>query len=180
MGTQIRCLPACPLWMVGSSKGQWPLPALVSGGKLPPHLLLALLPNNSVLSHMSLVPFRLLPYCWSSEGVSPSKFVCGPFKRKAWGSRRPPSPSASIPSDFYSQGLWGLLFLVLEPPVGGLGPFTPQGDLHSQDIPPNFKPPNLGVGPAHCSSLPLLPVGLWLLLNSLVKFSSTQPDFRQF
>ena len=44
------------LWGEGSEKGQWPL--------------LALMPDTSVPPCVPLVPFKLLPQCWSSEGVS--------------------------------------------------------------------------------------------------------------
>ena len=40
-------------------------------------------------SAMSLVPFKLLSQCWSSEGVSLSKFLCGPFKRNCLGLQKP-------------------------------------------------------------------------------------------
>ena len=54
-----------------------------------------------------------------------------PFKRNAWDFRSPLSHSATIPTGFYSQKLWGLLFPPLEPwsggPGVGLGPLTPQG-----------------------------------------------------
>ena len=40
----------------GLAKGQWPLPILMPDTSLPPS--------------MPLVPFKLLPRCWSSEGVS--------------------------------------------------------------------------------------------------------------
>ena len=46
---------------------------------------LALMP--SVLPHMPLVPFKLLPQCWSSEGLSLSKFVCRSLRVTAWDSR---------------------------------------------------------------------------------------------
>lgn len=38
----------------------------------------------------------------------------------------------------------------------GLGPLAPQGNLLSQDIPPDFS--YAGMGPAQSVSLPLLPV----------------------
>ena len=39
----------------GLEKGQWPL--------------FALMPDTSVFPSMPLVPFKMLPQCWSSEGV---------------------------------------------------------------------------------------------------------------
>ena len=57
---------------------------------------------------------------------------------------------------FYSQKLWGLIFLTLESWAGdagvGLGLFAPEISL------PNFYPPYLHVGPACFASSPLLPV----------------------
>ena len=49
--------PVCQLcWgEEGVEKGQWPL--------------LILMPDTSVPPFMLLVPFKLLPWCWSSEGV---------------------------------------------------------------------------------------------------------------
>ena len=44
------------LWGESSEKGQWPL--------------LALMPATEVSPCMPLVPFRLLPPCWSSESES--------------------------------------------------------------------------------------------------------------
>ena len=43
----------------GLEKGQWPL--------------LALMPDTSVPPYMPLVPFKVLPWGWSSEGVSLSR-----------------------------------------------------------------------------------------------------------
>ena len=40
----------------------------------------ALMPDTSVPPCMPLVPLNLLPWCWSSEGVSRSKSMCGFFK----------------------------------------------------------------------------------------------------
>ena len=50
----------------GSEKGQWLLPALRSGRKLPPALALIL--DYSVPPHRSLMPFNLLPPRWELRG----------------------------------------------------------------------------------------------------------------
>ena len=50
-------LPA--LWEEGLEKGKWPLPTLM--------------PDTSVSLCIPLVPFKLLPWYWSSEGVSLSR-----------------------------------------------------------------------------------------------------------
>ena len=49
------------------------------GESCPPAL--ALMPDTSVHSCMSLVPFKLLPWFWSTEGMSLSKSMYGFFKR---------------------------------------------------------------------------------------------------
>ena len=82
---------------------------------------------------LSLMSFNLPPFCWSSDWVSPSTSVHGPFKSKCQGVQQLLSSTASIPTGFYSQKLWRLIFLVLKPWVGGpgvtLGPLTPDISL---------------------------------------------------
>ena len=56
--------------VVFSEKEQWPLLALLSGKKQPHPPDLDLIPDNSVYPHISLVPFKLLPQYWSSQGAS--------------------------------------------------------------------------------------------------------------
>ena len=81
------------------------------------------MPDPSVSPSTPLVPFKLLPQCWSSEGVSLSRWV------HVWVlyEELPGSPavscSASIPAGFCSQKLWELtnVFLALEPWAGRLG-----------------------------------------------------------
>ena len=46
--------------------------------------------------------------------------MCGFFKRNLLGLQKFLGTN-SIPTDFCSQKLWGLLFLALEPWAGGLG-----------------------------------------------------------
>ena len=82
------------------------------GESCPPALIL--MSYNSVPPCMSLVSFNLLPPCWSSQGVTLSKFMHGPFKRNLQGVQQLLSSTASIPAEFYSQKLWQLLFLALE------------------------------------------------------------------
>ena len=56
--------------------------------------------------------------------------LCKPFKRICQGVQQFLSPPASIPTGFYSQNLWRLIFLALEAwdgrPTVGLGPLTPK------------------------------------------------------
>ena len=44
--------------------------------------------DTSVTPHMLLVSFKLLPQCWSSEGVSLHKSICRFFKRNCWGLQK--------------------------------------------------------------------------------------------
>ena len=89
--------------------------------------------DNSAAPRISLVPFNLLPSCWSTEGVSLSKSVCEPFKRNCQGVQKFLFSTVSIPTSFYSQKLGRLLFLALEPwavgPGVGLGPVAPKISL---------------------------------------------------
>ena len=76
--------------------------------------------------------------------------------------------TVSNSASFYSQKLWGLIFLALEPwpggPGMGWGPLTPKISLL------NFYPPHVGVGPACFTSLCLLPV--WMDVFCLVPYLS--------
>ena len=106
-------VPAHKLCETGLRKGR-----MASGGtslwKIPASPVLVWMPDNSVPLYMSLMPFQLLPQLWSSEGVSLSKSLHKPFKRNFLGPRSPPSHLAITPAGFYSQKLWGLLFMALE------------------------------------------------------------------
>ena len=51
--------------------------------------------------------------------MSLNKFVHGPFKKNGQGVLQFLSSTVSIPTGFYSQGLWRLIFLALVPRVGG-------------------------------------------------------------
>ena len=76
MESQIWHQPASSvaLYGEGSAKGQWPL--------------LALIPDTSASPSMPLVPLKMLPWHWSSEGVSLTReSMCGFFKRNCLGSR---------------------------------------------------------------------------------------------
>ena len=82
---------------------------------------LTLMQATSVFPCMSLLPFKLLPLCWSSEGVSLSKSVCGFFKEKYLGLQKflPPTQSplvfaarsyGDLSSWHWNPGLGGLLW----------------------------------------------------------------------
>ena len=85
------------------------------------------------------------------------------------------SSNDSVPAGFCSQKLEGLIFLALEPWAGGpgvgLGLLVPKISLL------NFYQPNVDMGPACCTSLPLLPV--WMDVVSLIHCCQTsiQLDF---
>ena len=63
----------------------------------------------------------------------------------------------------------GLMFLALEPWAGwsgkGMGGLM-WGTPHSLDVPSNFYPSHVGVGPACSTALPLLPI--WMNVVSLI------------
>ena len=134
------CLPA--LCGESSKKVQWPLPALLSEGKLS--LSFHADPSHFSSSPMPLVPVKMLPQCWISEGVIWVSLCMGPLRGTAWNSRSFLSSITSIPMGFYSQKFWRLIFLVLEPWAGG-----PGMDPHSEDIPPNFHLSHMGIGPPY-------------------------------
>ena len=135
-------LPA--LWREGLDKGRW--------------LLLALMPDTSVSPYITMVPFKLLPWCWSSEGVSLSM---GFLKVSAWGSGS--FFHQLNPTDFCSQKLWGLIFLAWNP---GLGARCGSGTPYFCDIPPEFLSITHECGISLFESLPLLPV--WMDVVSLI------------
>lgn len=76
--------------------------------------------------------------------------MCGPFKKSCLGHQQPQPPSASILDGFYSQKLWGLLLLALDPglrgPVWDWDSLLLRGDHYSQLFPPDFYLPHVGVG----------------------------------
>ena len=85
MQSQIPCLSADSVAVLGegSERNSGLCPHFCVRGSCVPAL--ALMPDNSVPSHMSLRPFSLLSQCWSSEVVSLRKSVLRPFKRALSG-----------------------------------------------------------------------------------------------
>ena len=83
--------------------------------------------------------------------MSLSKSMCRSFNRNSLGTQQFLLLTQAL-LVFYSQKLWGLIFLLLEPwaqgPGVGLGPLTPVISLL------NFYPPHMGVG----QSIPRIPV----------------------
>ena len=96
---------------------------------------LALMSDNLVPYCMSLMFFKLMSSCWSSEGVSLSKSVHGPFKRYCLRCKKFLSSTTLIPTQFYRQKLWRLIFMALELWAWELsvvlGPFIPEISLQT-------------------------------------------------
>ena len=102
METQIWCLPVSSVFGVGSLiKGTVASASNFAWQKAAPLPTLTLILDNSVPPSTSLVPFKLLPQGWSSEGVSPSKSESGPFERK------PLFHSPTIPAGFLQPEVVG-------------------------------------------------------------------------
>ena len=101
---------------------------------------------------MPLVPFKLLPWYWSSKELSLSKSILGSLKGIAWGSRiffHQLNPHCFVQPEVvgtYLPGagtlLWGAWFKAGAPEISL----------------PNFYPPHVDDGPACCVSVPLLPI----------------------
>ena len=152
MESQIWLFPACCVALWGRAQERQNglcLPFCLRESCLP-----ALTPMSDTLVPpcIPLVPFKLLLWWyWSSEGVHLSKLGTGTLR----GTYRESSSffTDSNPTVFYSQKLWGLIFLALKPWAGGPGvrlvPFTPKIFLL------NFYPPHMAVGPT-CTTHPYL------------------------
>ena len=87
MESQIWHLPdsSVPLWGEGSDKGQWPLPAFLSGRKLSPsshldprHFSSSLYATGAFQATTPVLELR----------VSLGKSVCGFFKMSCWGLQK--------------------------------------------------------------------------------------------
>ena len=112
------------------------------------------LPYTSVPLLMPLVPFKLLPQCWSSEVVSLSKSTCGFFKRNCLGLQKFLSLTQS-PLVFAGRRYRDLSSRHWKP---GLGPWLEGLELLTPKIYlPNFYAPHMCVGPAHAASPYLCP-----------------------
>ena len=96
--------PACCL--CGSSKEQWPLPALLFVRILPPTAL-TLIPDTSAPPLTSPLFFKWLPQYWSSHGVSPSRSVHEPFKRNFLGLKKHSISLSLNPCGFLQPGIMG-------------------------------------------------------------------------
>ena len=149
----------------------------LGGSHLPPTL--TLMPDNSVPPRVSLAPFKWLEL----RRVSWREPMRSPLKGTAWDSRSPLSPSSSIPAGFYSQKLWGLLFLALGPWAGGpaMGPPGSSGETSEAQISLLTFILHMWVwGPGRSTSPPLLPVSLRFHLPLFGGRTSIQLDSRPF
>ena len=77
------------------------------------------LPDILVPPCMPLVPFKLLPQCWSSRGASLSKSMCGFFKGSCLGLQKFLTPIQS-PLVFAARSYGSLPFWHWNPGLGGL------------------------------------------------------------
>ena len=84
-GRQCYRLMESQLWGGGVQKRDNGLPFCLGEDCPPPF---SLMPDTSVSPSMPLVPFKLLPHCWSSEGMSQIKSMSGFFKRNCLGFQK--------------------------------------------------------------------------------------------
>ena len=153
-GTSMPALWLCWGRVQRRDNGLCPLVSLEESS--PPAL--TLMPDTSVPLCMPLLPFKLLPQCWSSEGVNMSKSMCGFSKRSCFGLQ-----------GFLPLTQSPLFFFFLQPEIMGIylpgtgtwagGPHMGLGLLSPEISLPNFYPHTyVALGPASSLSLPLLPV----------------------
>ena len=112
-----------------------------------------LMSNTSAFLCIPLVPFKLLSWGWSSEGVS---------LRKCLGLQQFLPPTLSPPV-FAARSCGDLPSWPCNP---GLGAWYVAGTPRSRDIPPNFYPQHVGEGPAGLAFAPLLLV--WMDMVPLI------------
>ena len=82
-------LAVCVYWCRESQKRNNSLCQYFFLAESCPPQALTLMLNNSFSPNMSLVPFKLLPQHWSSEGVSWVSQGTGPLKRNCLGLQKP-------------------------------------------------------------------------------------------
>ena len=150
------------MWEGSGKQQQWPLPALLSGETCPPPQFLSWC---RTIQFLPVCLWCLSTCCLCVGAQTESKSVHGPFKRKYLGLQKFLSSTALIPTGFYSQKLWKLIFQHWNTELGGLvwgwDPFLLR-------YPSQFLSPHMGVWPAHYTSPPLLPVLYGFLFNFTV------------
>ena len=150
-------------------------PLFCLGQGCPPAL--TLMPDTSVPSFVPLVPFKLLPWCWSSEGVSLSKCVYGFFKENCLGLQKflplTQSPLVFAARSYGDLSSWhrnpGLIALVWgwDPSLPWhLSPFLSTTHVCGSTHSVSPQSPCLRVS----VPLPLLPV--WINVTSLILWLS--------
>ena len=112
----------------------------------------ALMPDTSVAPCMPLVPFKLLPWCWSSEEVNLSKSVCWFFKVNCLVLQQFVLPTQSLLG--FATRSYGD-FQALEPWAGRSG--VELGSPRSRNICPEFLSTTHGCGASsfHVSTPPI-------------------------
>ena len=88
--------------------------------------------DNSAPPSMSLVPFQLLPPCWSSEGVSPSKSMHRSLKRNCLRLLKTSTSLSLIPCRFLQAEVRGNSLRI---GTWGWGPGVGLGSPHSSGGP---------------------------------------------
>ena len=132
------------------------------GESCPPAL--ALVPDTSVPPCIPQLPFKLLPQCQNSEGVSLHKSLHRSFKRNCLGLQKFLPLTQSPNSLVFAARSCGDLHPGTAPLGWGLG--VGLGLLVPEISLPNFYPLHVDVEPAHSTSPSLLPV--WLDVVSLI------------
>ena len=127
------------------------------------------MPHSSVPPCMPLVPFKLLPQCWSSEEVNLSKSMCEFFKGNCLELQKFPL-STQFPLVFTARR-YGNLSLWHGSP--GLGAWCRAGTPCSQDIPPEFLSSihGCGISPFCVSTSPTSMDGCGFFNSIVVRLS---------
>ena len=137
----------------GSEKGQWPL--------------LTPVPDTSVSPCIPLVPFKLPPQCWSSEGASLSRWVCVWVSQEELLKALAASSTNSVCTGFCSQKCGDLSSWHWNPGLGfpgmGLRLLAPKISL------PNFYPHGYGASLFHIHSPPTSLYGYGMFSSIVVR-----------
>ena len=123
------------------------------------------MPDIAVPLCMPVVPFKLLPQCWRSEGVSLCKFMCGFSKKNYLGLQKFPhwfNSCWSLQSEVMGTYLPGTGTLSWRRSGVGLGLLAPEMVLL------NFYPQHVDVATVHSASPPLLQSDGCGFFNSIV------------
>ena len=165
---------------VGFSKGTMASASCLEESCTP---TLTLMPDTSVPPCMPLVPFRLLPQCWSSKEMS-SNLCIGPLRGtpgtlEALCLSQEQSPLVFTATGYgnfsfwhWNPGLWDL--------VWDWYPWLLRGGPPQPRYLPNFYPPHVDAGPAYSHLCPSYQSHCGFFFNSLVSglpFCQISGDF---